>query len=65
MIIIFEIFYDFSTIKTLQNQLDALLLIEVFPTIPRIQRQEVIWFGRSQHDKQNKTKQTKKTFLHR
>jgi hypothetical protein len=47
------IFYNSSTVKTLQNRVDALLLIKGFPTIPRI-RQEAMWFGRSQHDKQNK-----------
>jgi hypothetical protein len=36
----------------MKPQLGALLLIEGFPTIPRA-LQEVPWFGKSEHDKQN------------
>jgi hypothetical protein len=40
-------------VETLQSQLNAPLLIECFPMVP-IAWQEALWFGRSQHDKQNK-----------
>jgi hypothetical protein len=44
----------------LWNKLDAPLFIEGFPIVPRTQ-QEMLWFGRSQCDKQ--TKQT--NYLHK
>jgi hypothetical protein len=44
----------------MKHQLGALLLIEGFPTIPRA-RQEVPWFEKFEHDKQN----NQPTFLQR
>jgi hypothetical protein len=45
--------HTIRTSLTLWNWLSAPLLIEGFPMVLRVQ-QEGLWFGRSQHDKQNK-----------
>lgn len=40
-----------QVVETLWNQLDVPIFIKGFPMIPKVP-QEVLWFGRPQHEKQ-------------